>query len=101
ITVPTTGAFTVALRTSGLSLLEARVTVLDSSGNVLATAQASDPRQGDLAVTINGQAGATYTIRVDGPSGDVFDIGSYRLAAGTAAVQAVNAPPALIDSVGH
>lgn len=102
VTAPTTGTFTVALRTAGLSLLEARLTVLGSGGKVLATAQAGDPRQGDLAVTIDGQAGATYTIRVDGPSGDVFAIGSYRLAAGTAAVQAVKVQStALLRPDGH
>jgi hypothetical protein len=101
VQAPATGPFTVALRTSGISLLEARLTVLDSTGQVLGTAQASDPRQGDLAVTVNGQAGATYTIRVDGPTGDVFAVGAYRLAAGTAAGQAVTATPSCLFNVDN
>src|SRR5262249_23133770 len=80
VQVPSTGAFTVTARTSGISLLMARLTVFDSPGQVVATTQASDPRLGDLTVTVNGQAGNTYTTRVDGPTGDVFAIGAYRVA---------------------
>jgi hypothetical protein len=101
VQAPADGPFTVALRTSGISLLEARLTVLDSSGQVVATAQASDPRQGDLALTVNGQAGMTYTIQVDGPSADVFAIGAYRLSIGTSASQAVTASSALSSPDGH
>src|SRR5206468_881693 len=46
--------FTVALRTSGISLLTARVTVYDSTGRMLASAASTDPQNGDVTLFIPG-----------------------------------------------
>jgi hypothetical protein len=86
-------AFTVALRTSGVSLLTARVTVLDTQGNVVASAAATDPTNGNLTIAVNdAQPRATYYVKVEGAADDVFGIGAYRLAVGSAAVEAVTPP---------
>lgn len=97
VTAPSAGPFAVALRTSGVSLLTARLTVSDDSGRPLATAAAADPLHGDLTVTVPAaSAGARYFVRVEAARPDVFAIGSYRLAAGApaAAALAVTAAPA-------
>ncbi len=86
--------FTVSLRTSGLSLLTAKVTVLDAAGTVVGTATASDPTNGDLTVQLNqAKKGGTYYVRVE-KAGDAFAVGRYRLAvgAGSAAEEAVHDP---------
>lgn len=86
-------AFTVALRTSGISLLTARVTVLDSSGQVVGSAVATDPTNGDLTITVNNaQPRGSYFVKVEGANDDVFGIGAYRLAIGSAASEAVTPP---------
>ncbi|HKB01244.1 MAG TPA: PPC domain-containing protein, partial [Gemmataceae bacterium] len=86
-------SFTVALRTSGISLLTARVTVLDANGQVVASAVATDPTSGDLTITVDhAQKKGTYFVKVEGAADDVFGIGAYRLAVGSAAAEAV-APP--------
>jgi hypothetical protein len=86
-------AFTVALRTSGVSLLTARVTVLDSNGQVVASAVATDPANGNLTIAVNNaQPRGTYFVKVEGAEDDVFGIGAYRLAIGSAAAEAVTPP---------
>jgi len=97
VTAPAPGPFVVALRTSGVSLLTARVTVYDASGRPLATAAAPDPLHGDLTLTVPGaSAGSQYFVRVEAARPDVFGVGSFRLAAGgpAAAPRAVAADPA-------
>jgi hypothetical protein len=72
--------FTVRVQTSGLSLLTARVTVLDAAGKVVGSAAATDPTKGDLEVKVeNATPGAVYTVRVASNSADVFGIGRYQL----------------------
>src|SRR5262245_13980688 len=84
--------FSASLRTSGISLLTARLTVLDAGGRVVASAVATDPTSGDLTVSIpNARQGALYFVRVEGADDNVFGIGSYRLAIGTSASAALRA----------
>jgi hypothetical protein len=87
VTVPpgASGALTVSVRASGISLLTPRLDVLDASGRVVASAVTTDPLHNDLTVTVPGAAaGATYYARVEAGQPGVFGIGSYRIAAGMA-----------------
>jgi hypothetical protein len=71
--------FTVRLRTAGLSLLEARLDVLDEQGQVVGSAQASDPlHPSDLVVRIDGTAHGRYYFRVQA-AGPAFAVGAYQL----------------------
>ena len=71
---------TVNLRASGLSLLTARVTVLDDAGNVLASAVTTDPMNNDLSVALSTYSpSTTYRVKVEGAGTDVFSAGTYHL----------------------
>jgi hypothetical protein len=73
-------ALTVDLRASGISLLTAKVTVFDSLGNTVATAQTVDPLANNLSISLpNYQASTTYFVQVEGSGSDVFSIGAYVL----------------------
>src|SRR5262249_7879287 len=74
-----TGGLVVALERAGLSLLTPRVTVYDALGRTVASAVSTDPTGGNLVLKFNGLPLATYYVKVEGASGDVFDVGSYRL----------------------
>jgi hypothetical protein len=88
-----TTMFTAHLRTTGMSLLTARLTVLNAAGKVVGSAVATDPLAGDLTVTVTGaRPGGIYYLRVEGAQDDVFGIGAYRLAAGLDAA-AATVPP--------
>lgn len=70
----------IDLTAAGLSLLTARVELLDSNGNVLATAAATDPTSNDLSLTLNNpQAFRTYYVRVSSSNTSAFGVGSYEL----------------------
>ena len=85
--------FDVSLRTTGVSLLTAKLTIVDARGQVVGSAVATDPTNGDLFVTIeDARPGGLYFIRVEGADDDVFGIGAYRLAVGLAAASAVDPP---------
>jgi hypothetical protein len=72
--------FTVNLFTSDLSLLQARLTVFDDEGHIVATTVASDPLQGNLTLHINNAvAHDRYFIKVEAAQSNVFGIGAYRL----------------------
>ena len=87
------GSFTAHLRTTGVSLLTARLTVLDGRGRVVGSAVATDPLASDLTVVVaNARPGAAYYLRVEGAQDDVFGIGGYRLAAGLNPVEATVPP---------
>jgi Matrixin len=89
----TLGSFTVSLRTSGISLLKAKVTLLNSWGQVVASATATDPANGDLTLTANQLLSiGTYYIKVEKAASDVFGVGAYRLAVGHSSTQAVDDP---------
>jgi Matrixin len=71
---------TVRLTTHNVSLLEAKLTILDSSGRVVSSAVATDPTNGDLAISLPvSLLPKTYYIKVESGSSDVFGIGSYNL----------------------
>jgi hypothetical protein len=73
------GAFEVRLDTAGLSLLTAKLSVVDAAGNVLGSAVSTDPLSGNLKVTINNAtAGGTYYLKVNSATAD-FGVGRYRL----------------------
>lgn len=75
-----TSRATVRLLAGGHSLLTGRLSVLNSSGQVIASVSASDALHNDLTLDLsNLRSGSNYFIRVDSPRGDSFSVGSYRL----------------------
>jgi hypothetical protein len=75
-----TNSVTVNLRAAGLSLVTARVELLDSGGRVLASAAATDPTHNDLTLAPGAlRAGQTYYVRVSAARADEFGVGSYSL----------------------
>src|SRR5262249_10495864 len=74
------GPGTVKLQASGLSLLQARLTVYDAARNVIGSVAAADPLHNDLTIHLNGTLlPATYYIKVESAVSGVFGVGSYRL----------------------
>ncbi|MBY0525463.1 MAG: matrixin family metalloprotease [Gemmataceae bacterium] len=72
--------FTVQLQSSGRSLLEAKLTVLDGNGNVVSASSAVDPLSGDLTIRIdNARSNSTYYVKVESNSADAFGVGGYQL----------------------
>ncbi|HWB08541.1 MAG TPA: matrixin family metalloprotease [Pirellulales bacterium] len=85
---------TIVLHTSGVSLVEPRLTVYDGSGNVVASAVSSSPNSRDLVVQAQNPAGNTVLlINVSSATAGVFGVGAYRLAA----VSGVNVPDDLLQ----
>jgi hypothetical protein len=76
---PLPSALTIQLERSGLSLLTPRVTVYDASGRAVASAASTDPVGGDLSLSLTGAPLATYYVKVEGATQDVFSVGAYRL----------------------
>ncbi|AMV24788.1 Matrixin [Gemmata sp. SH-PL17] len=75
-----TQSVTVNLRAAGLSLLTARVEVLDGTGRVLATRTVTDPTANDITMSLGGlRAGSTYYVRVSSAPGSAFGAGAYTL----------------------
>lgn len=75
-----TSSITVRLRAAGLSLLTARVEILNASGQVVAGAVAADPTNNDVTVTLaNAKGLSTYYVRIRAADGSAFNIGSYGL----------------------
>lgn len=88
------GPLTVDLHASGLSLLTARVTVLDAGGHPLGSAAADDPLSNDVVVTLPATVpDATYFVRVESARSDVFGVGAYRIAVGSPLVAPLLANP--------
>jgi hypothetical protein len=76
-----------AVHVAGISLLTPKVTIDDSSGNLLSSASSSDPLSSDVTVSLPGTIpGATYYVRVEAATNSVFGIGSYRIAVGSPSV---------------
>jgi hypothetical protein len=70
----------VTLQTSGVSLLESQVSIYNAWGNVIATAAATGPLNGDLQLSLGGLwPYTTYYIEVQSNSPDVFGMGAYDL----------------------
>src|SRR5262249_4389509 len=77
-TISGTRGITVRLQTSDLSLFHGKVSVLNSSGKVLASGVADGPGK-DLVLPVDAVAGNTDCfIRVEG-AGDFYSVGRYRL----------------------
>ena len=91
--------FAVSLRTGGVSLLTARVTVTAADGTVVAAGAATDPTTGDLLVTVPaGAAGKTFFVGIAANTDTPFTVGAYRLAVGPAAAAgtAYLVPPVVV-----
>lgn len=70
----------VNLEVAGISLLTAKVSVLDAAGQVVATGVATDPLSNNVSVTLPGyQSSTTYYVKVEGAGTDVFSVGAYNL----------------------
>jgi len=70
----------ISLKAEGLSLLTAKLELIDANGKVLAQETASNPLDNDLTINVSSlKSGATYFVRVSGAKDDVFGIGSYKL----------------------
>jgi hypothetical protein len=99
----------VHVGTAGLSCLEGKLQVYDAAGNLLGTAAATDPLNGDLSLQVGGGlltqllGGFTYYVRVSSNS-STFGVGSYNLTAsfklsdGSILAPIVNP---LLTTVGH
>lgn len=75
-----TNSLVVELKTSGISLLTPRVTVYDSAQNVVASAVALSPLNGNLLIRLNQvRPLSRYYVKVESGTNDVFGVGSYRL----------------------
>src|SRR5205823_10674774 len=75
------GPITFRLQSTAISLLTTKLTVMDSKGNVLGQAQAASGLGDTVTVHLNqSSSGATYYLKVEGATHDVFGIGSYGLA---------------------
>jgi Matrixin len=82
---PASGNTTVALQTSGLSLLSGRMAVFNAALGRVGMATASAPGQ-DLSLTLMLRAGSQCFVRIDEALGTVFAAGQYKLqVAGTMA----------------
>ncbi len=73
--------FTVQLDAAGLSLLTAKVDVLNSQGKVIASTSTLDPANNDLTLSVNASSlfGGTYYVRVYSAKNNPFGVGSYQL----------------------
>jgi hypothetical protein len=75
------GAITFQLQSAGISLLTTKLTVMDSNGNVLGEAHAASDLGDTVTVHLNqSSSNATYYVKVEGATQDVFGIGSYGVA---------------------
>ncbi len=87
------------IKAAGLSLVSAKLEVLDSTGQVIGSAQASSPLQNDVSVYVPGLVpGDVYYMRVSAARSDAFGIGSYRLAVDASSGSAASDPYALVDN---
>ncbi len=72
--------FSVTLQASGLSLLTARLSVFDANQQLVQSAVATDPTNGNLTISLPSFAPrGTYYLKVEGATTDVFGLGAYRL----------------------
>lgn len=79
----TTGLLTTGLKVNlgaaGLSLVTAKVELLNASGNVVASALTTDPTDNDVTLTAGVHGLSTYYVRVSAARSDVFGVGAYNL----------------------
>ncbi len=83
---PMAGAgMNVRVKLVAISLVTPRVELLDSAGNVIAATSTTDPLNNTLTLDLPQSASPdTYYVRVSSARDDVFGVGSYRLAIGSA-----------------
>jgi Matrixin len=92
------GPITFQLSSAGISLLTTKLTVMDQNGNVLGAAQAASDFGDSVSVHLDqSSSNATYYLKVEGATHDVFGIGSYALATTFDATNTVT--PAALESV--
>lgn len=70
---------TVRLNAAGLSLVTAKVELLDASGRVVSSAFVTDPTRNDVTLSARVRGLSTYYVRVSAARGDVFGVGAYDL----------------------
>jgi hypothetical protein len=76
-----TGPMTIRVQTSGISLLEPRMTVYDSSGTVLGQAQSTNLLGSVVTVRVpQVKPDKTYYVKVESAAADEFGIGRYGVA---------------------
>jgi hypothetical protein len=76
-----TGPMTFRLQTAGISLLAPELIVYDANGNVLGQAQSTGVLGDVVTVHLDGvTADATYYVRVESATNDLFAVGRYGLA---------------------
>jgi hypothetical protein len=93
---------TVQVRTSGISLLVPAVTVYDSALNVVDSAAATSPLNGNLTVRVpNAIKGQNYIIRVSNATQSVFGIGAYQLSINGVAPPSPAVPLPGPNAAGH
>jgi hypothetical protein len=99
------GPIAVDLRAAGLSLLTPKVSVYTATGQLVDSAQSTDPLNNNVTLTLpTGLEGGIYYVQVNSAQSNVFGIGGYRLAVGSVsqALAAVTASDALTStSNGH
>jgi len=82
--------FHVELRASGISLLNARISVYDANGQFIAGAESAGVLDLDVSLSVSGATpGSRYYVRVDGASANPFAVGAYHLAVGKEAHEAL------------
>lgn len=75
----TDGKLSVQLQTASVSLLVGRLTLYENS-TPINTVVSAGPMGGNIRINLNSvKANATYYVKVESASSDVFGIGSYRL----------------------
>src|SRR6185312_4883161 len=75
------GPITFRLQSQGISLLTPHLTVVDAKGNVLGEAEAASDFGDTVTVHLNqSSSNATYYVKVEDATHDVFGVGSYGLA---------------------
>ena len=92
------GSATIRVQSAGISLLAPHFTIVDAHGHVLADAQAASDFGDVVSVTLPAvDPNATYYLKVQGATSDVFGIGSFGVAVSFDAKS--NITPNAIDAV--
>jgi len=85
--------FTVSLLTEGISLLRAKVSVYDLYGNLVTSGVAPSGQGKPFELFVSGaKTGDLYRVKVEAATTGAFGVGSYRLAIGNEATEAVVPP---------
>jgi len=75
------GPLSIRLQTSGVSLLNAKITLSDANGNALGQSIVNQPGGGVATITLpNSTSGAELTVRVEALENSSFQVGAYGMA---------------------